>query len=130
MDNVAALVIGPSIAALLSVAGIVVNLIISKRNAKTADGAVGVSQQNADTTEFSALVEGFKTSLSVTQQLLKDVQAKATEDREKSAEDIRKLSQRIDAQNRREDAILAHMTIIENLIPFPPGPPKRPIWIA
>lgn len=129
MDNLAALIIGPSIAAAVTIVGVIVNVIISKRNTRTADSAVGVQQQQADTTEFSAIVEGFKLSLAETRQSLNDVRTKATEDRERSAEDIRKLSQRIDAQNRREDSILAHMTVIENLIPFPPGPPQRPVWI-
>ena len=123
--------------------GVIINGIVQRKNAKgqqqTADKGVGVSEKEADTHQFQAIVDGFKVSLEAVERRASSAESRAKEAGDKAdeadtkagaAEDkANKLSRRVRSlEDERHEAIM-HVLLLEAMIPFPPGPPERPSWM-
>jgi outer membrane murein-binding lipoprotein Lpp len=95
----------------------VIDWISARLNSKTGEHAVRVSEREAQTHEFEAIVEGFVASLNVTRE-----QAARAEDR------VMRLESRVTVLEGDKSAMLDHISLLESMIPNPPGPPKRPYF--
>lgn len=116
--------------------GVAITAFVQRMNArgsqKVAEAGVNVSETEADTHQFQVIIEGFSKSLEVVSKRAETAETKADEAKEKAdaaEEKANKLSRRVRSlENQRTDAI-EHVLILESLIPDPPGPPARPIWM-
>lgn len=116
------LFVGPFVSALVGIAGVIAGIYAARRTGKAADGNVGVARQNADTTLLDSMRLGWESSMAEMRRTIVDNKAEA-------AEDARVLTERLDGEIAARRAILDHVTALELLIPFPPGPPPRPVWV-
>lgn len=123
--------------------GVIINGVVQRKNAQgqeqTANKGVGVSEKEADTHQFQAIVDGFKVSLEAVERRASSAEDRAKEAGSKAddadakagiAEDkANKLSRRVRSlEDERHEAIM-HVLLLEALIPYPPGPPARPLWM-
>lgn len=99
---------------------------------KVAEKNSDVSETEAETHRFQAIFDGFSQSLAAVSQ-----RAEAAEKKAGAAElvaveakaETELLKERVKIlESERHDAI-DHVILLETLIPFPPGPPPRPIWM-
>lgn len=123
--------------------GVIINGIVQRKNAKglqqTADKGVGVSEKEADTHQFQAIVDGFKVSLEAVERRASSAEERAKEAANKAddadakagvAEDkANKLSRRVRSLEDERHQAITHVLLLEALIPYPPGPPARPLWM-
>lgn len=110
----------------------IVQRLRDKGTQKVAEGGVSVSETEAETHQFQAIIDGFTKSLEVVSARAESAEKKATaaESKATEAEDkANELSQRVRSlENERHDAI-SHVLLLEAMIPYPPGPPTRPLWM-
>lgn len=119
--------------------GITIAVIADRRSKKSGEAnsdvalrAVEVDEKDAHTREIAVMIEGFTASLS---NLRTDLEA--TRERLATAEDelgqtrgeVGELRKRIEKGDRERDELVAHIIELEKMVPYPPGPPTRPIWI-
>lgn len=116
--------------------GVVTTAIVQRLNGKgtqnIAQAGVAVSETEAETHQFQAIIDGFEKSLKVVSERAESAEKKADAAEVKAGEAERKaneLSQRVRSlEDERHDAI-THVLLLEALIPYPPGPPARPAWM-
>lgn len=109
--------------------GVIITGIIQRKRDKgqqqVAEGGVSVSEKEADTHQFQAIIEGFEKSLKVVSDRATSAEAKADAAEEKA--DI--LSHRVRSLEDERHQAMTHLLLLEALIPYPPGPPERPLWM-
>lgn len=116
--------------------GVVVTGIVQRLNGKhtanVAEAGVAVSETEAETHQFQAIIDGFEKSLKAVSERAESAEKKANaaETKADAAEQkANELSQRVRSlEDERHDAI-THVLLLEALIPYPPGPPARPAWM-
>lgn len=116
--------------------GVVINGIIQRLNGKgtqgVAEAGVAVSETEAETHQFQAIIDGFSKSLDAVSKRAESAEKKAAAAEEKAdAAELKanELSQRVRSlEDERHDAI-THVLLLEAMIPYPPGPPARPAWM-
>lgn len=106
--------------------------IASKRSHKVSTQQVSISEKEANTHQFQAIVEGFTQSMAVisNRATVAEAQAqKATEQAERANNRAEALENRLDVMERERTDIIAHLGVVELMVPNPPGPPPRPPWL-
>lgn len=118
-------------AILLPLSGILVAVITYKRSkrAQLADAAVtdkslDVKEREADTNYWSALVRGLTDQVMVVNDLYKESEKR----HERSEAKYETLEKRLNDEVSLKQEMMAHIMQLEDLIPNPPGPPRRP-WL-
>lgn len=116
--------------------GVVTTAVVQRLNGKSthnvAQAGVAVSETEAETHQFQAIIDGFTQSLAAVSKRAESAEsqseiAKATAEAAESK--ANELSQRVRSlEDERHDAI-THVLLLEALIPYPPGPPSRPAWM-
>lgn len=98
---------------------------------------VQISETEANTRQFQAIVEGFTQSLAAV-----SARAQSAEERAGKAEASSKLANdraetlegRLDDVEREREheraELINHLNKVELLVPNPPGPPPRPPWLV
>lgn len=116
--------------------GVVITGIIQRLRDKgtqgVAEAGVAVSETEADTHQFQAIIDGFERSLKVVESRAVAAEAKATsaETKAEGAEEkANKLSRRVRSLEDERHQAITHVLLLEALIPYPPGPPERPLWM-
>lgn len=109
-------VIGSPIAAVLTV------FIKSWWDGRTAKVTAQPAVTNAETTQFSAHVEGFKAQFARQDKELERMDKELKEERKYR----RQLEWKVDLGDKVNDILLDHLEMVERLVPHPPGPPARP----
>lgn len=99
--------------------------VASRFTSKNSTRATKVSETEAETNQFSALTEGFVEQLRALREDLKEQRELRDTDRL----EISKLTDRVQANEEREQRYLEHILLLEGLVPNPPGPPVRP-WLT
>ena len=92
----------------------------------------GISEKEAATHEFQAIIDGFSKSIGVISDRAKSAEDKAAAAETKANEatdEVAKLVRRVrHLEDERHDAI-DHVILLESMVPYPPGPPPRPLWM-
>lgn len=127
--GIIATVLGP-ISAILAV------FISDRRSKQNTTATVTVQGQEAKTHEFVAITQGFselREQLEEDRRSLREDVQRLEEDRGTLREDVKTLTDRmevVEEDNRlllaENTAIMEHLTIVEALVPNPPGAPPRP----
>lgn len=114
------------LAPLLIFAGVVVkglwDFFAAKLQSRVGTKQVAVSEKEANTHQFQAIVEGFTHSLAAVRE-----EAERANSRADTLEGRLDTVERERAQEHNE--IIQHLSQIEALVPNPPGPPPRPAWL-
>lgn len=108
------------------------DLIFHKMNNKVAHKQVSVSETEAQTHQFQAIIDGFTQSLAVVSNRATTAEESArhaTEEAKRANARADELEQRLDESEARELQMLDHLKAVEDLVPNPPGPPARPAWL-
>lgn len=103
-----------------------------KGQQKTSEKTVAVSETEAETHQFQAIVDGFERSLKVVSERAEKAEQKAdaAELKADGAEQkANKLSHRVRSLEDERHQAITHVLLLEALIPYPPGPPERPLWM-
>jgi len=95
--------------------GVVVKVVFDRITSK---GTQKVSEKEANTNEFTAIIDGFERSLKAVNERVDDLVIENTG-----------LKERVDGLEETNDSLLAHVAVLESLVPTPPGPPTRPLNI-
>ena len=123
--------------------GVVLNGIIQRLRDKgtisVSEAGVAVSETEAETHQFQAIIDGFTKSLDAVSKRAESAETKAAAAEEKAdaaeskAEDAEtkanELSRRVRSLEDDRHAAISHIVMLESLIPYPPGPPERPLWM-
>lgn len=116
--------------------GVIISGIIQRLRDKgtqgVAEAGVAVSETEAETRQFQAIIDGFTKSLEVVEKRAVSAETKATaaEAKADSAEGkANKLSRRVRSLEDERHQAITHVLLLEALIPYPPGPPERPLWM-
>lgn len=116
--------------------GVVITGIIQRLRDKgtqgVAEAGVAVSETEAETHQFQAIIDGFTKSLDAVEKraVSAETKAVAAETKAGSAEEkANKLSRRVRSLEDERHQAITHVLLLEALIPYPPGPPQRPIWM-
>lgn len=118
------------------VLGAILKGIYDRRN--TRDHKV-VATQTGHTQEMEVAFEGLTANLNSLQEQLKEMRGDvrvAKEDARRTSDDLyttrtdlRRLESEVADLRVERAAFLIHIGTLESLIPNPPGPPARPIWM-
>lgn len=113
----------PFFGALGVIAKIIWDAVRDRNVHKVALSQVNVSEKDANTRQFEAIVEGFTQSLTA-----------ARTEAERANTRAGALETRLDNLERERAVehiqIVEHLTKLEMLVPNPPGPPPRPTWLV
>lgn len=116
--------------------GVVITGIIQRLRDKgtqgVAEAGVSVSETEAETHQFQAIIEGFRESLKAVSDRATTAETKATAAETKATEAEEKannLSRRVRSLEDERHQAITHVLLLEALIPYPPGPPERPLWM-
>jgi ABC-type transport system involved in cytochrome bd biosynthesis fused ATPase/permease subunit len=82
-----------------------------------------VSEQEANTHEFTAIINGFKESLKAVSDRVEDQNEQIQELQTK----VKSLEETKAELESERQMYLSHIAMLETMIPNPPGPPIRPI---
>lgn len=123
-------------APILVLAGVVITGIIQfftqKWRNRVEHRQTAVSETEAQTHQFQAIIDGFTASLAAVNARATLAEAEAKEGRveAKRANDRADLVEsRLNKLEDERSAIIAHVLTLEQGYPNPPGPPPRPHWM-
>lgn len=92
---------------------------------RVSNKQVTVSETEAQTHQFQAIIDGFTQSLAAVNQ-----RATTAEDQSARANNrADSLENRVDQLEDERVLIIDHLNAVEALVPHPPGPPPRPPWL-
>lgn len=116
--------------------GVVITGIVQRLRDKgsqgVAEAGVAVSETEAETHQFQAIIDGFEKSLKAVSERAASAESKAEKADTKAgeAEDkANKLSRRVRALEDQQHDAIDHVILLESMIAYPPGPPARPAWM-
>jgi len=117
----------------------IVQRLRDKGQQKTTEKSVAISETEAETHQFQAIIEGFERSLAAVSGRAETAEAKANAAEIKASEanakaeaaeeKANKLSRRVRSLEDERHEAITHVLLLEALIPYPPGPPERPAWM-
>ena len=108
---------------------IVVAFIASSVNRKNGKESGTVAQKEAATHEFAVLIDGFTDQISSMREDITAARAEAKEAKTEAAtanSKVTELTGRVRTLEFEKGELIAHIELLENTIPTPPGPPPRP----
>lgn len=103
----------------------------AKMSSKVQSKQVQVSEKEAETHQWQAIVDGFTASLAAVNVRAEGAEREARDAKAEAAVSsgkINLLDQRVNALEGERREMLNHIIALEHLVPYPPGPPKRPVW--
>ena len=91
-----------------------------------------ITEMEAETHQFTAVIDGFSKALEAVNKRAADAEAAAKEakaEAKEAKEESDGLAARVKTlEDERQDAIM-HVGKLEGMVPNPPGPPDRPVWM-
>lgn len=103
----------------------------ARLNSRVQDKQVLVSEKEAETHQWQAIVDGFTASLAAVNTRAESAEREAKDAKTESAASTIKISAmetRVNALEHERLEMLNHIIALEHLVPYPPGPPARPVW--
>lgn len=105
--------------------------VVARMNNRVQNKQVQVSEKEAETHQWQAIVDGFTASLAAVNVRAENAEREAKDAKAEAATSTGKialLDSRVGVLETEKREMLNHIIALEHLVPYPPGPPKRPVW--